>query len=111
MKALTIRTPKSEVIPNIWTVRNIHRRFYTPTPSSRARLARLLRKMYRVRCNTHTLFFVPHIGPLDVDPWQCGYDDYMYDGIESELPCNCDACLAAYYDGKDRAIGEMMEEQ
>lgn len=41
--------------------------------------------------------------------WQNGYDDAMYDGIDtsSEMPCKCDVCLKAYDDGQQEAINEI----
>lgn len=43
------------------------------------------------------------------DAWQNGYDDAMYDGIDtsSEMPCKCEACLKAYDEGQQEAIKEI----
>lgn len=43
------------------------------------------------------------------DAWQNGYDDAMYDGIDtsSQMPCKCDACLKAYYEGQEAALKEI----
>lgn len=43
------------------------------------------------------------------DAWQNGYDDAFYDGIDtsSDLPCKCEACLKAYYEGQGTAMKEI----
>ena len=43
------------------------------------------------------------------DAWQQGYDDAMYDGIDtsSEIPCQCEACRKAYDEGQQEATGEI----
>lgn len=43
------------------------------------------------------------------DAWQFGYDDAMYDGIDtsSELPCKCEACLKGYIEGQESALKEI----
>ena len=43
------------------------------------------------------------------DAWQAGYDDAMYDGIDtsSEMPCKCEACRKQYYEGQEAAIKEI----
>lgn len=43
------------------------------------------------------------------DAWQRGYDDAMYDGIDTsnEIPCKCESCLKAYEDGQQKAIEEI----
>lgn len=43
------------------------------------------------------------------DAWQNGYDDAFYDGIDtsSEMPCKCEACLKAYYEGQGSAMKEI----
>jgi hypothetical protein len=40
------------------------------------------------------------------DAWQNGYNDAMYDGIDtsSEMSCKCEACLKAYDEGQQEAI-------
>lgn len=44
-----------------------------------------------------------------IDAWQNGYDDAMYDGIDtsSEMPCKCNDCLSAYDKGQQEAIKEI----
>ena len=43
------------------------------------------------------------------DAWQNGYDDAFYDGIDtsSEMPCKCEACMKAYYEGQGSAMKEI----
>jgi|GEM_PF-4771053 len=43
------------------------------------------------------------------DARRTGYDDTMYDGIDtcSELPCQCDECRKKYYEGQQQAINEL----
>lgn len=43
------------------------------------------------------------------DARQNGYDDAMYDGIDtaSEMPCKCEKCLKAYYEGQQAALKEI----
>ncbi len=43
------------------------------------------------------------------DAWQNGYDDTMYDGIDtsSEMPCKCGECMKAYGEGQQEAIKEI----
>jgi len=43
------------------------------------------------------------------DAWQNGYDDAMYDGIDtsSKMPCKCDDCRAKYSEGQEAAIKEI----
>lgn len=45
--------------------------------------------------------------------WQSGYDDAMYDGIDtsSEMPCKCGACLEKYYQGQQAAMKELAEKR
>ena len=41
--------------------------------------------------------------------WQNGYDDAMFDGIDtaSEMPCQCIDCRLAYDKGKEVAFEEI----
>jgi hypothetical protein len=43
------------------------------------------------------------------DAWQAGYDDTMFDGIDtsSEMPCQCASCQRLYNDGKETAFEEI----
>lgn len=43
------------------------------------------------------------------DAWQNGYDDTMYDGIDtsSEMPCKCEVCLQEYAEGQEAALKEI----
>lgn len=43
------------------------------------------------------------------DAWQNGYNDAMYDGIDtsSEMPCKCEACLKDYAEGQEAALKEI----
>lgn len=40
--------------------------------------------------------------------WQNGYDDAMYDGIDtsSEMPCQCGECHQKYLEGQEAALDE-----
>ena len=115
MKSLGIYNHKNEARDNYWVERYrkdkhcLH--LYTPTNASRVRISRLLRKMYRLRFNRFAIFFVSHAGNLDFDAWQNGYDDKIYDGIDtsSEMPCQCDACKVKYIKGMEAAEKEIFE--
>ena len=43
------------------------------------------------------------------DAWQNGYNDAMYDGIDtsSEMPCKCADCLSVYDEGQEAAMKEL----